>query len=88
MKLKEGFLLHDVGEDHMAVATGEAGKVFNGLIRNNATGQFIFQQLQKDTTEEQLVKAMEEQFDAPQEKIAADVHRVVEQLKKAGFLDE
>ncbi len=45
MKLKEGFLLHDSGKEHMAVATGEAGKHFNGLVRNNATANFIFEQL-------------------------------------------
>ena len=88
MKLKEGFLLHDVGEDHMMVATGEASKVFNGLVRNNKTAAFIFQQLMNDTTEEQIVDAMLEEYNAPRERIEADVHKVIMQIQEAGFIEE
>lgn len=88
MKLKEGFVLHNVGDEHMVVATGEAGKVFNGLVRNNATANFIFEQLLQDTTEEQIVDAMLEKYDASRDQIAADVNRVIEQIKTAGFLEE
>ncbi len=87
MKLKDGFLLHDVGDEHMVIATGEAAKVFNGLIRNNETAHFLYCQLMNETTEEALVDAMAEQYDAPRERIAADVHRFLEQLRELGFLD-
>ena len=87
MKLKEGFLLHDVGEEHMMVATGEASKAFNGLVRNNKTAAFIFKQLMNDTTEEQIVDAMLAEYDAPRERIAEDVHKVILQIREAGFLD-
>ena len=72
----------------MVVATGEAGKSFNGLIRNNDTANFIFQQLMNDTTEEKIVDAMLEQYDAPREVIAADVHRIIVQIREAGILDD
>lgn len=88
MKLKDGFLLHQTGEETLVVASGPAASVFNGLIRNNATAGFIFAQLQRPTTEEAIVDAMEARFDAPREQIAADVHRLVERLRAEGFLDE
>ena len=88
MKLKQGFILHDTGGEHMVVATGEAGKSFNGLIRNNDTANFIFQQLMNDTTEEKIVDAMLEQYDAPREVVAADVHRIIVQIREAGILDD
>ena len=88
MKLKEGFLLHHVGGEHMVVATGEAGKAFNGLVRNNATANFIFEQLLKETTEEQIIDAMLEKYDASREQITADVKCVLKQMREAGFLDE
>ena len=88
MKLKEGFLLHHVGEEHMVVATGKAGKIFNGLVRNNATANFIFERLLQETTEEQIVNAMLEKYDAPKEQIASDVRRIIKQVREAGFLDE
>lgn len=88
MKLKDGFFLHEVGGEHMAVATGAASRVFNGLIRNNETADFIYHQLLTDTTEEAIVDAMVERYDAPREQIAADVKELVGQLREAGFLDE
>ncbi len=88
MKLKEGFILHDVGNEHMVVATGEAGKSFNGLIRVNKTAYFIFQQLLEETTFQQIVDAMMEQYDASAEIIRADVERVVNTIREAGFLEE
>lgn len=88
MKLKDGFLVHDVGGEHMAVATGKASHSFNGLIRNNETADFIYRQLLTDTTEEAIVDAMAERYDAPREQIAADVAELIAQLREADFLDE
>lgn len=88
MKLKEGFVLHTLGDEHMVVATGPAAHQFNGLVRNNATAQFLFEQLCAETTEAQLVDAMAAHYDAPIAKIAADVHALLQQLRVAGFLDE
>lgn len=88
MKLKEGFILHNVGNEHMMVATGDAGKSFNGLVRNNATANFILEQLMNETTEEQIVDAMMAKYDASREQIASDVKSVLQQVREAGFLDE
>lgn len=88
MKLKEGFILHDVGEQHMVVAVGKAGKVFSGMIRNNASANRIFQLLMEETSEEQIVDVMFAEYDAEKEQIAKDVHEVIAQIRKEGFLDE
>lgn len=88
MKLKDGFLMHPDGNETLVVASGPASRVFNGLIRNNATASFIFQQLQHPTTEQAIVDAMVQRYDAPREQIAADVRRMVQQLRDEGLLDE
>lgn len=88
MKLKDGFILHHAGGEYMAVASGAAAEAFNGMVRNNKTAAFIFEQLMEDTTEEAIINKMCEKYDAPREQIAADVKRMMEQLRKAGFLDE
>lgn len=88
MKLKDGFILHRTGDEYLAVAAGEAAKSFNGLVRNNRTADFIYHALLQDTTEAQIVDAMCKKYDAPRERIAADVHTVLGQMREAGFLDE
>ena len=88
MKLKEGFILHDVGGEHMVVATGEAGRHFNGLIRNNGTANDIYRLLLKKTSEEEIVAEMLKKYQVSQDIVSKDVHRIVEQIREAGFLDE
>ena len=55
-------------------------------MRSNETAAFIVNCLKKETTEEAIVEAMLEQYDAPRETVARDVHRVVEQLRQIGAL--
>ena len=87
MKLKEGFILHSTEKEHIAVAAGKAGETFRGMIRNNHTANFIFEMLLQETTEEQIIEAMMEKYDASKEQITSDVKRVLQQMKEAGFLE-
>lgn len=88
MKLKDGFVLHEVDNEYMVVATGKAAEKFNGLIRNNKTASFIYQQLLKETTEDAVVEAMLQRYEAPKEVIARDVHNIIAQMRSAGLLEE
>lgn len=88
MKLKEGFILHDVGGEHIVVASGEAAKHFNGMARNNGTADFIFRQLTKETSQEAIVDAVLSEYDAPRAVVESDVAKLIAKLREAGFLDE
>ena len=88
MKLIDGLILHEVGGEHMVVATGEAAKKFNGMIRNNDTAHFIMQQMLEDTTEEAIVDKVLSVYEADRETVAKSVRAVVEQLRQVGLLDE
>lgn len=88
MKLKKGVFLHQTGSEYMGVTQGKVTKNFNGLIRNNKTANDIYTLLQKETTEEKIVAAMSEKYDAPKEKIAKDVHKIIGEIRRAGLLDE
>ena len=61
---------------------------FAGLIRNNKTAAFIVECLKEDTTEEKIVEAMLEKYDAPKDVLAKDVSDVIEKLRKVGALNE
>ncbi len=88
MRLHEEFAVHTTGDEQIMVATGSMAGRFNGLVRSNATAAFIVDCLREETTEEQIVDAMCERYDAPREKIAQDVARVVEQLRSVGAIVE
>ena len=48
MKLKNGIVTNSIDGESFAIATGEAAKEFNGLIKNNATAAFIFELLKEE----------------------------------------
>ena len=88
MKLIDGMLMEKIDGEYVAVATGEAAKSFNGLIRNNKTADFLYRQLVTEKTEQDLVKALLEKYDVSKEIATRDVHVFIDQLRKAGLLEE
>lgn len=88
MKLKNGMITDSSGGEFIAVATGEASLVFNGMIKNNGTANFLFEQLMKDTTEEKMVQSLLEKYDVSEETAKKDVHGFIVKLRKTGLLDE
>ncbi len=88
MKLKNGVVVYDIGGNPMVICSGEALDLLHGLIHNNKTGNFIFRQLQQDTTEEQIVEAMLSKYDVSREVVTRDVRQFVQQIRELGLLDE
>lgn len=88
MKIKSGLISHKIDAQYVTVASGDAGDVFNGMIRSNCTAIEILKMLEQDTSEAEIVSHLYERYDAPQEKIAADVHQIITKLRVAGLLDE
>lgn len=87
MKLKKDIVLGSIDGKDFAIATGKLSKKFNGIINNNPTASYIFKLLQKEQTENSIVEAMCEKYDAPEDVIRADVKEVLNLLKEMGILD-
>lgn len=85
MKLNKDFLVHNTRGDSLLVPTGKAG--FSGVVRGNKTLGSVLELLKYDTTEEAIVAAMCEKYDAPKEVIERDVHQALSELRKIGAID-
>lgn len=88
MRLKEGFILHDVNGESVAVATRNASLAFNGMIRNNKTSAFILDMLLHETSDAEIIDEMCKKYEAPKEVIEKDVEEILEKLRQEGLLDE
>lgn len=86
MKIKNGFLLKKVGGQNVVVALGEASRSFNGIIRLNDTGVFLWQKLQQETSEEQLLAALTAEYDIGEEQAKSDIAEFLAALGKAALL--
>ena len=82
MKLKEGFVTHEMGGEQIMVATGSAN--FAGLVRSNPTAAFIVDCLKEETTIEKMLA----KYDATPEVIGTDVDKIVAKLRSIKALDE
>ena len=86
MKIKEGFLLRKIASQTMVVAVGQASKEFNGIIRLNPTGEFLWEKLQSDVTVDELVDAMTAEYDIDEATARADIESFIDTLKGANIL--
>ena len=71
----------------MAVAIGEMSKTFNGMIRLNETGKFLWDALSKGAEEDELVSKILEEYEIDEATARADVKAFVEKLKGVGALE-
>ncbi|MDO5392450.1 MAG: PqqD family protein [Eubacteriales bacterium] len=84
MKTKNGFILRKLGKEYMVVAIGEAGKSFNGMIRMNEAGEWLWNQMKEDISKDELVNRMCSYYDKlSQETAEADLVEFLETVKAA-----
>lgn len=87
MKLKYDFVINNVAGETVAVSVGDNDGRFNGYIKLNETGAFIFKALKKETTRDDIVNALMAEYpDATKEDAAESVDSLIEQLGKAELL--
>lgn len=88
MKLKNGIVTNSIDGESFAIATGEAAKEFNGLIKNNPTAAFIFELLKTEQSEDSIVKAMTDKYDVDEATVRADVNELLNLLKSKNLIEE
>lgn len=86
MKLKSEFIPYNTDTESLLVPAGGAG--WSGLVRGNRTLGTILELLKSETSEEAIVSSMKTRFDAPEDVIAADVKKALENLREIGAIDE
>lgn len=86
MKIADGFLIHNDGEDTVLVSTGETD--FSGLVRSNSSAGFIMKCLENETNEDEIVEKMQQEWDVSDETARRDIRKVVEQLRGIGAIDD
>ena len=87
MKIKKGFVLRVVGNDHVVVPVGEMSAKFHGMINLNETGAFLWRFFTEEHTADEAVEALCKEYDANRETVEVDVARFVEVLTKNGFCE-
>lgn len=88
MKLKYEFETTELGDEIIAVPVGDNARNFSGVINLNASAAAILKLLREDTTVEQIVSALLEEYEGTKEEITAYVEKVINKLRAEDLLSE
>lgn len=87
MKLKDGFVLRQVGGQTVVLASGSELDL-NMMITLNGTGKFLWEKLEKGAEIPDLVRDLCAEFEVEEERAKDSVSVFVENLKNHGFLED
>ncbi len=86
MKVKQDFMIRKILDDYIVVPVGEEMVNFDAMMTLNETGAFLWEQLQEDKTEEELVEALCKEYDINQETAREDVSDFIKLLEQVQVL--
>ena len=81
MRVDDGFVLREIAGDYVIIPTGKTVLDFNGMITVNEVGVSIWKMLQEETTFENIVKGILDEYDADEETVKADVQEFLDRIK-------
>lgn len=87
MKIKEGFILRNVAGSNIVVPFGDRCLDFNGMITLNETGAYIWKQLETETDEAAIVKAILAEYEVDEARAKQCVSEFLEKLKEADCIE-
>lgn len=87
MKLRDGYLLRTVAGKNIVVSVGSDVE-FNGMLTLNDTGVFFWELLKNDTTKEEMLAKILEEYDVSQDEVSGDLDDFLTKLKEAKLLED
>ncbi|AET70490.1 hypothetical protein Desor_5099 [Desulfosporosinus orientis DSM 765] len=87
MKIRDGFMLHEVAGQWVIVPLGERVVEFNGIMMLTESGALLWKVLEKDVSEEELVQAVLMEYFVDAETAKRDVREFIEDIRGKGLLE-
>lgn len=88
MKIKDSFVLSEIGGSYIVVPTGADTVDLNGMITLNETGAFLWEKLSEERTSDELADEILKEYDIDRETVLTDIKEFVEKLRSIGAISE
>ena len=88
MKIKEGYIVKEVGSAFAVVAVGKEAENFKGVITLNESAKVLWDALSKGATMEDLQKSLTDVYDVSDEKAMQSAEMFVAKLREANVIVE
>ena len=86
MKIIKEFILREIAGECILVPTGKTSQEFNGMITLSDTARFIWENIERADSFEELVKMMLEEYEIDEETAKRDAYIFIDQLLASGFV--
>lgn len=86
MKINKDFMIREIADETVLVATRQASQNFNGMISINEVGSFILHNIEECKCEDELVSKVLGEFEVGENTAREDVREFVDQLIKIGVV--
>jgi hypothetical protein len=88
MKIKEGFVLRNVMDEHIVMPAGKNIDTFEGALVLNDVSSFIWERLMQPVCRDDLLSLVLAEFDVDRGVASADLDVFLDKLRAHGVLDE
>ncbi len=88
MRLNKDLRLRRVKDKNFIVAVNQLSENFYGMVKLNDTASFVFKCLRNKNSFEKIVKKVVKAYKIDEATAQKDVKNIIEQFKKAGFLND
>lgn len=87
-KLKDGFLLRQIGESRMLIPLYQNVANFNGVIKLNETAELLIKILRDGSDFSGLLNALIAEYDVSADKAESDINDLIALLEQHQMLEE
>lgn len=87
MRIAKEFILREIAGECVLVPTGATTQEFNGLITMTDTAKFIWENLERAESLEEMIQMVCEVYEIDEETAKQDTIEFLTQLLQAGFIE-
>lgn len=87
MKIKRGFIMRKVGDEHIALAVDSKKTNFNGMIKLNASAALLWEFFQKEHTLQDAISFLMDRYEIDEETARTSAEAFIATLKENGFAE-
>ncbi|MDI9470981.1 MAG: PqqD family protein [Bacillota bacterium] len=88
MKIREGFKLRNVADEHMVIPTGKNISKYGGAVVLSDVAAFVFEQLKQHISREDLLTLILAEYDVDEATAASDLDILLVQLDELELLEQ
>lgn len=86
MRAIDNLIVREIAGEYILVPTGSAALKIHGMINLSESGYLLWNKLQSDCTEEELVDAILEKYEIDRETATEDTKTFLEKMDSIGIL--